>query len=374
MKKRLRKLDIKILEALREIGPRNLTKVAESLRIPRETLTFRMKRMASNPHVFLRCHADVYHTNLGLKKAVVFADAVPGKERLLFECLKANGFWLYVGRSYKGIETCDAVYAIPIDHCHEFEEFVYEMKRLNVARQVQIRWSTCFQSGRITGKWFDEEKEKWIFPWDEWVREIQNASTKLPYTLIEPEAFVNYADETDVFIIKELEKDATISFRAIADKLDMTRQAVHKHFKDHIMKKGLLEGLQIFALPFDAPWDMFVFVISFYNYEMMAKFANSLLDKPFVIMVGKIFGKNTVLTNIRLPRIEFRRFIDALSSLARMKIVRDYQFIIQDLRAYSRQTISYEFFKGKNWIYDHKKHLMALQTVVNKQFHATGKQ
>ena len=364
MKKLFTTLDIKILEALYNVGPRNLTKVAKTLGIPRETLAFRMKRMVSNPKIFLRLHASIYHTNLGLKKAVVFADAVPGKEQLLFNCLKANGFWLYVGRSYRGKEGCDAVYAIPINHCREFEEFLYELKRLNVARDIQIFWSTCFQGGRITGKWFDKERETWIFPWEEWVKETQSASTKLPYTLIEPKAFVNYADEIDVFILKELEKNATITLKEIADKLGISRQLAYWHFKDHVLGKNLLEGYQIFVLPFDVPWDMFVFVISFDKYDMMAKFANSLLDKPFVIMVGKIFGKNALVTNILLPRREFRNFIDALSLLARMKIVHDYKYIIQDLRVRSRQTISYEFFKGKEWIYDHKKHLMALETLV----------
>ena len=367
MKKLLTNLDIKVVEALGNVGPRNLTKVAKSLGIGRETLVFRTKRMASNPNIFLRCRASVYHTNLGLKKAAVFAEAFPGKEQLLFECLKANGFWLYVGRSYWGIEGCDAVFAIPVDHCAEFEEFIYELKRLKIARNIDVLWSTCFQGGRITGKWFDTVKEKWLFPWDEWIQEIQKASTKLPYTLVEPDAFVNYADYIDVFILKELEKDATMSLTEIAKKLGITSQCAGKHFRDHIIGKGLLEEYQIFVLPFDVPSDMFVFVISFYNHETMARFANSLLDKPFVIMVGKIFGREALVTNVHLPRVEFRRFVDALSRLASMKLVRDYHYIIQDLRITSRQTISYEFFKEKKWVYDHKNYLLALEALVNKQ-------
>lgn len=366
MKKLLTHLDVKILEALNTIGPRNLTKTAASLGIRLETLIFRMKRMASNPQIFLRCHANVYHTNLGLKKAVVFAEAIPGKEQLLFECLKANGFWLYVGRSCWGVEGCDAIYTIPIDHCSEFEEFVYELNRLDVAKNVQILWSTCFQSGRITGKWFDKKEQEWTFPWNDWLQEVQKASTKLPYTLIEPESFVNYADETDVFILKELEKDATVSLAQIAKKLGVSSQCTGLHFRNHILEKGLLEGYQIFVLPFSTPWDMFVFVISFNDDEALAKLANSLLDKPFVIMVTKIFGKKALLTNVLLPRMEFRKFVDALSLLARMKVIRDYRYIIQDLRVRSRQTISYEFFEENRWNYNHKEHLKTLEALVNK--------
>jgi DNA-binding Lrp family transcriptional regulator len=374
MKKLLSNLDIRIIEALSNMGPRNLAKAAEALGISRETIVFRIKRMAKNPRIFLRCHASTYHTNLGLKKAAIFAAAIPGREQLLFECLKANGFWLYIGRSFWGVEGCDAVYAIPVEHCAEFEEFVYDLKRLNVARDVQILWSTCFQGGQVTSKWFDKEKEQWVFPWDDWVKEIQNASTQLPYTLVEPEAYINHADYNDVFIIKELEKDATISLPQIASKLGVTSQCVGLHFRDHVIGKGLLEGYQIFILPFDVPCDMLIFVIYFHDYEMMARFANSLLDKPFVIMVGKIFGKNALVTNISIPRVEFRKFVDTLSLLARMKIVSGYHYVIQDLRVRARQTISYEFFKDGKWIYDHKQHLMTLETFVNKQTYPAEKQ
>lgn len=367
MKKLLTNLDIKIIEALSSVGPRNLTKVAKSLRIRRETLVFRIKRMSSNSNIFLRCRACVYHTNLGLKKAAVFAEAFPGKEQLLFECLKANGFWLYVGRSYWGVEGCDAVFAIPVEHCAEFEEFISELKQSRIAKNVEILWSTCFQGGRITGKWFDRVKETWLFQWDDWIREIQKAPTGLPYTLVEPDAFVNYADYNDVFILKELEKDATMSLTDVAKKLGITSQCAGKHFRDHIVGKGLLEGYQIFILPFDVPSDMFVFVISFHDHETMAKFANSLLDKPFVIMIGKIFGRDALITNVHLPRMEFRKFIDTLSRLASMNLVRDYRYVIQDLRTASRQTISYEFFKENKWVYDHKHYLMTLEALANEQ-------
>jgi DNA-binding Lrp family transcriptional regulator len=367
MKKLLTSTDIDIVEALSRVGPRNLRKVARLVGIPRETLVFRMKRMASDPRIFLRCYANVYHTNLGLKKAVVFADAVPGREKLLFESLKANGFWIFVGRSYRGREGCNAVYAIPIDHCAEFEEFIHELKSLDIAQNVQVFWSTCFQGGRITGKWFDREKEEWVFPWDEWVKEVQDAPTDLPYTLVESNEFINHADKIDIFILKELEKDAAASLSTIAAKLGISSQWAGKHFRKSIMGRGLIEGYQIFILPFENSYDVLVFVISFYNHETMARFANSLLDKPFIIMVGKLFGQNALITEVCLPRTEFRNFVDALSLLGDMKIVRDYQYLIQDLRRTSRQTISYEFFKEKKWIYDHKQHLTTLEALVNNQ-------
>lgn len=85
-------IDIKILEALCEHSPRNLSKVAKVVGISRYALEFRLRRMKSSPQVFLKMFTSIYHTRIGLKKAVVFIEAQPGMEQFLFEILKINGF------------------------------------------------------------------------------------------------------------------------------------------------------------------------------------------------------------------------------------------------------------------------------------------
>jgi DNA-binding Lrp family transcriptional regulator len=367
MHKLLTGLDVRILQALCEVGPRNLSKVARVVGISRKSLEFRIKRMRSNPQFFLRMHTAIYHTNLGLRKAVVVLEAEPGMEQLLFDCLLVNGFWLYVCRSYGIGESCTAIYAMPIEHCREFEEFINEIKRLGVAKTAQIYWSTCFQGGRITSDWFDSCKENWMFCWNDWIKEVQTQTTDLPYTLIEAKSYPNLADEIDIQMLMKLEKDATKSLSEIAKLLGISRQLAHFHFKNHLIKRNLIEGYEIFVMRYgDTHSVMVLFIISFHNYETLAKFARSLLDKFFVLTMGKILGENAFLVEVFLPTTEFRKFIDALSTLAKMKLVRNYKYAIQDLRIRRRQTISGKFFKGKSWVYNHKDYMKMLQQKVSK--------
>jgi hypothetical protein len=106
---------------------------------------------------------------------------------------------------------------------------------------------------------------------------------------------------------------------------------------------------------------MAFFVVQFPDHERMAKFARSLLNKFFFITMGKIHGKEAVVMEVFLPAAEFRNFIDALSELAKMKLVSNYTCAIQDLRIRSRQTISGEYFTAGSWRYDHKNHMETLQ-------------
>jgi DNA-binding Lrp family transcriptional regulator len=362
MRKLLTAVDIKILQALCDVGPRNLSKVARIAGVRRDTLEFRIRRLKSNSQLFLSTHANIYHTNLGLKKAVVVVEAEPGMEQLLFECLKVNGFWLYVCRSYGMGEGCTAIYTVPVEHCREFEEFIHELRRLGVAKNARIFWSTCFQGGRITSDWFDSCEENWVFRWDKWIKEVQTQTTDLPYTLIEPKSYPICGDETDIRILMKLEKDATTNFSEIAKMLGISRQAAQFRFSKHLMGKNLIEGYQIALMRYgNSPFVMALFIISFHDYETLAKFARSLLNKFFIITTGRILGENAILTEVFLPTSEFRKFIDALSVLAKMELLRSYKYAIQDLRIISRQTISGEFFNGKSWVYDHKNHMETLQ-------------
>ena len=365
MPKNLDARDLRILEGLAEYGPRNIARVAQELDIPRGTVISRIKRMSSS--FYLRLVTTIYHTNLGMKKAVVFAKATPGQEDLLLNCLKVNKFYIYLGRCFGLFEGCIGIYVIPVEHTTEFKKFLTEVERQGVTESIELFWSTCFHTVNLTSYWFDDDKETWVFPWEKWLSEVSSSESDLPYTLKDPESFRLKADETDLFIVKELEKNATVSLASIARKQGTTLQNIRYHYETHVVKHGLIETFQMAILPFDrATSDMLFFVFKFSDSEKMGKFARSLLNKPFVFILGKILNENSLVSQIYLPRTEFRRFIDALSKLASSGFLENYEYLFQDLRMgkWSRETIPYEFFKNGSWIYDHSQHLKALHDLT----------
>jgi DNA-binding Lrp family transcriptional regulator len=362
-------LDVRILEALGSLGPRNIKRVAETLGIPVDTLRRRIKRMSSL--FYLRMSATVYHTYLGLKKAVVFAEATLGFEDLLFDCLKVNNFYFYLTRCYGRFEGCLACYVIPPDHCDEFIKFVEEIEKLGVARRIRVLWSTCFETVNPSSLWFDFKSEKWTFQWDEWEKEIPIEETRLPYTLLDPDGFPMRADQFDLLILPWLEVDATNDLTKIAEILRTTPQNIRYHYQKHIIERGLIEKYQIFVFPFDRRTSaMFWYTFKFDNEEKMARFASSLLDKPFMNIIGKILGENALVAQIYLPMEEFRNFTDSLSKLCRNGLLQSYEYVIQDLRKgkWSRETIPFEDSKDGKWIYDHKKHIETLRNLVKGKY------
>jgi len=366
MKKRIDLQHLKTVEALEVEGPRNITKVARKLGIPAETLRKRVRRMASQ--FSWQFHLNIYHTYLGLKKAVVFAQAIPGYEDLLFDCMKTNDFWLYVNRCYGMSEGCVALYTIPSSNSGDFEEFVRQLEETGIASHAQVFWSTCFHYVHQTTNWFDKASKAWNFQWDKWSKEIPKQSTKLPYTLRDPEEFPLKADKTDLLILKELEKNPLVRMTELAQKIGISQQLAAYHYLRHIQDQKLIESFEVVHPYFDkASSDYFLFIFEFDDNEAFAKFASSLLDKPFARGLGKVLGTNALIAHLYLPRTEFRRFVDHLSSLIRARMLKKFSYVIQDLGKGSRQTIAYEHFERKKWTYDHEKHLRNLEKVAKAQ-------
>lgn len=361
-----RKLDytnLKIIEGLGNYGPRNISQLARELGMPIEMVRRRVKSMRSRNLLWL--HANIYHTNLGLKKAVVIAEATPGYEKLLSNCLKANDFWTYIIRCYGRFEGCLGIYAVPKNHCNDFEGFIAKLKELGIAKSTPIFWSTCFQRVNPTTNWFDPKSQDWIFPWKTWVEEIQTREPELPSTLQDPKDFPIKGDYVDIFILKEMEKDATINFSDIAKMLGMTLQGVKYHYYERIVKRRLIEGFQVEVFPYDKTVsDLYFCIFKFPDITKMAKFTRSLLDKSFVFVLGKILGQPGIVGQLYLPRKEFKNFKDSLSTLIRTGFLQSYDYVIQHFGEWSRQTISYEFFENETWIYNHEKHIRTLEELV----------
>jgi DNA-binding Lrp family transcriptional regulator len=357
--------DLKIAEGLAKYSPRNISQVARKLGMPTEMVRRRIKRMKSRNILWL--HTNIYHTYLGLKKAVLVAEAAPGYEKFLPELMKTNEFWIYIARCYGKFEGCLGVFTIPQNHCQDFENFTAKLKETGASKKPHIFWSTCFQKVNPTTNWFDSKSQTWGFPWKEWEREIPAKETTLPWTLQDPETFPIKGDYVDIFILKEMEKDATVDLNDIAKKLGLTLQGVKYHYQEHVVKRGLVENFEVELLPFNqADSDFYFFFFEFPDMKKMAKFALSLMDKPFVLVLGKILGQPGLMSQLYLPKRELKRFKDSLSTLVRTGFLRNYDSLIYYSGEWTRQTISYECFKNGTWIYNHQKHIRTLTELAKK--------
>jgi len=363
--KKIDETDIAILEGLSMIGPRNLALIAKQLGLPASTIRFRVRRMISNSILFL--HLNPYHTNMGLKKVVLFIEAVPGFEDLLLKCLKIVDFWIQLFRIYRPYEGCGGVWTIPKENVEDFSSFLKSLQDRGIAKSIEAHWSTCFQGVPVRKRWYSEGEGSWGFNWEEWANELETIQGELPYTLVEPEDWPIKADYIDLLIIKELEIDGRATLNYISKKLNQPLPKIKYHFYNHVLKQGLVEDYQVEIYRFPFPvCELLFFKFEFDEYDKMVKFALSLLDKPFAIFMGKVLGENSLISQIYMPKWEFRKFVHTLSILIRRGFMKKYRYFIEDMYQTWRETIPYQHFKDGRWNYDNNKHHEELNNILEK--------
>ncbi len=359
-------LDLIIIEALGKLGPRNIYGIAKYLGLPESTVRHRINKLRKRGILYLS--TNIYHTNLGLKKAVVYADVNPHYTRYIHDFLELNDYWVYT-KSLFSLRNCVfALYTIPVTQEDKFIVFLNELVNLGIIERYDLKWSTCFHRVNTTTKWFDLDRCLWKFDWNALMEEMEKADTALPVTLKDPAKWIIKADKVDVYILKELEKDATVPLTEISKKLGMTVQNLHYHYKHHIIPNFLIEGFEIAFLKFGVKDSLVPYMdIKFRNYSAMAKFANAIRDKPFVEVLGKILGTNALFLNAYLPTHEFFNFIGFLNRLIETGWIKSYKCWLSHISLPGkRQTIPYKNFAGNYWIYDHEKYINDIYRLKEK--------
>jgi DNA-binding Lrp family transcriptional regulator len=358
-------VDVNILEGLSLLGPRNLSLIAKHLGIPTTTVRYRVKRMLDQSILFL--HLNPFHTNMGLRKAVVFASAVPGHENILLDCMKENDYWLSIYRLYGPYEGVGGTWTIPRDNVHEFKQFMQSMLDFGVANLIEINWTTCHEGIPVQTRWYNSVDRTWNFEWDEWTKEVETIKGKLPWTMVEPDDWPIRVDYDDLLIIKELEIDGKRSLTEISKNLNRPLETIKYHFREHVSKRKLIEGYQIEIYRYPSLTSEYVFFkFEFHCYEGFKRFALSLHDKPFPIWMGKVIGENAMMAQFYLPRWEFRKFIGSLGDLINKGLLIDYHYVFEDMFNVWRETIPYQHFKDGEWEYDFEGMIGRVKEVLGR--------
>ena len=240
---------------------------------------------------------------------------------------------------------------------------MFLIKNLDLIFDYELYYSTCYLRVNPSIDWTDN-RLYWIFDWNKVLNDIEKAETNLPKTLIDPKRYEIRADFEDLLILKELERDATTSFKELSKKLGLPYHEIRYHYYRHIVEKEILEDFEIYVKRFDFNESLALFLITeFTNLTNLAKFANIIRELPIGEVMGKVIGQNKLLSYIYLPYSEMKNLLTMMNILAETGYIKRYKYYMQFLheKAY-RQSIPYKLFdaKDRKWIYKHDLYMQML--------------
>jgi DNA-binding Lrp family transcriptional regulator len=261
----LRTLDptnAKILVGLGKHDPRNISLIARSANLPTSTVAFRFKKLVKEHNLEIFAHLD--WSKLGLERAFVMAEALPGRWKISWKALENFDYLTYLARCSGRIQGCLATFAIPVEHKMRLKEYLDEATRLQIFSHYLVFWITNPCDVRPNFDWFDFEKKQWVFKWKEWVQEILDASEDLSPRLADPTSYPIMVDEKDLIMLRELEQNGIISFRELAKIVGIEPSSVAYRYWKHIVERDLIIGHRIGVLPYPFELsDFHTFVIEF---------------------------------------------------------------------------------------------------------------
>jgi len=356
-------INAKIIEGLGRHDPKNISALAKSIGLPSTTVSFRIKKMMEEGYLTVR--AKLNSPKLGLMKAVLFADTMHGLEDKLFNVIENVDYWTYIAPCYGKFNGFYAVFSFPALYKKKLEEYFENAKQRGILSNYVFHWTTNIYEVAPNFSWFDFKKRAWSFSWKQWVQEILEASSNLPERLRDPKIYAIMVDKIDLLMLKEMEKNGTVGFTELAQVAKITPQGVRHRYYQHVAKRGLVAGYEISVFPYPLQSsDLCGIFLDFEDLESLARFVNTLQNKPFIINYAKVIGRNSLVVHSYTPKIEFSNFIEPLNRLIESGVLRDFFYVMLDVASFKRQTVSFEYFKDGKWTYDHEEKIKELMTTV----------
>ena len=327
-------------------------------------MAFRMRKLVEK--LDLEVNARVNFNKLGLKRAIIFTEALPGQWDNLWNIMEKLGCMTYLTKCYNGnFYGCYGIFAFPAENYHRLENYFDTAKKLELLKNATIFWTTNLVEIHPSFEWYDFKKNKWIFHWKKWIKEIQEANHNLSKDLVDPKEYPILADKKDLMLLRQLEKDGMTSFEDLSEIVDLSPRAVAYRYKKRLIKRQLIIDHMVHFFPY--PYqnsNVCTFTIQFLDQKKLSKFVNSLHNKPFILSYAKVLGKNILITNTYIPTQEFPEFMNMLGLFTKMGFIKDFSYVTLTLIPHKRGGVPYEFFKKGIWKCNLESNLNKLMTII----------
>ncbi len=354
--------NIKIIETMKQYGPRNLQQIARRSKLPYTTVYGRVAKLQSLNA--LRSYAHLSYSRIRLARAMVLARPFPGKETLVRDALKVPGWWLRIARCMGEPNGYYSLHAVPIPNQQDFRLYLDQLVSRGVIKDYQLFWLGDSYSPLPNFEYYDPKERSWRFEWREWAQAIKSSKGG---DVKKPSSTRDSFDKKDLIILKELTQDARVTLASLSKLLGMTLPATKYRF-DRLIEQGFVADYVISLLPFIPELSELCEIrLDFPSESLMRSTERVLAKTPFVLTIVPIIGLNSLTARVYIPRQEITNLVNFLSFLAREEILAGYSYVQLDPATQLSQSFPFKIYvDGSGWPYDNRDYLQTVTNLVSK--------
>lgn len=349
-------LDFKIIKGMCEHGFSNLTKVAESIKVPKQTVSYHSRKLEKQDIVRFRALID--ESKLGLKSFAVMASTQLGKENLSSRAMTCFPLWRYLA-IVDGWKRGNFVrYVVPADKERDLEMFLRVIKGRSIILDFDMVPTTSPSYPLLNMSFYVRKKDVAVFDWDKWIGDFD----KFPEDdLSEPASFeIEKIDLYDLIILRCLEINARTSQRKIVKEMarivgekepDKFIPLVSRRIRETIIPKGLIRGYRAYLFPSPAPTTLvLMYHVIFSNGSSLKRLIAALGHLPYNTGYEKVLGKDELFVRFIVPVQEFPNIWKSMTQLAEKGYVKDAHLLVSSLAHRTWDNVEiHEMFKGETW-------------------------
>jgi DNA-binding Lrp family transcriptional regulator len=364
-------LDFKIIKAMNVYGVSNLSKLAEAIGVPQQTVNYHVKKFDRRDIVRFRALVD--EAKLGLKSYVVMAGAPFGKQAVSSRVMTCFPLWRYLAIVDGWLHGNYVRYIIAPDKERDLKAFLDEIRKRDFITDFNIISTTGPSYPLLNLDLCVRKKAIPVFDWEKWVKDFDSfAEAKLN----EP---ANYEksdfDIYDLIILRCLEINARTSQRQIVREMakilgdkDSRKfiPLISRRLRNSLISQGLIRGHRTYLFPNPEPTALFVmYHLGFSNSSNLKKFVTGLNHLPYNTSYEKVLGKDELFIRFIIPSHEFSNMRKALSSLAATGQIKDTHLLLGDLENATWDNVEiHRMFKDGTWNFSYGIAVEMLENVL----------
>jgi len=242
---------IKLLDALKAYGPRNLSLISILTGIPRETVRYKVKKQLRDFGFTVQMMPNFY--KLGLTRLYAKISFTRHGMKIAQKLLHELGIGSYLSYYCKVAFKNDYIAIInpPSKWANKFSEFFERLASEGIAKDYEVQEIKEVGYPHVSYRLFNFEKGTWSLNEEE-----SRTSEGVVLQRASRDEATNYLmDSSDLAIITELQADAFKPLTKISEIVNRDPRLLRYHFQEHVVRKGLIAGyvLSWFPRGVDAP-------------------------------------------------------------------------------------------------------------------------
>ncbi len=338
---------VKIVEAIKSVGPRNCSLISRMTGIPIETVRYKIKKQLMKKGIAF--HAVVDYELLGLERYWVtmdFSEKFRGQAPRILDILSKFGLTFYTRvLPYSSYET---MIAVPPGGLEGYKEILTHMISAGLLSTYQIEgldWVHCVS---LRPEYYDFERGVWNFDWSSLVPMTirPNPLQRVPDGKTKP-------DMMDLFILSEMQISSLAHLTTIARRLGVGPKTLRYHYIQHVMKDNLLAG---FAVRWNglsrASSSLVILLVRVTDVgpEAISDVERVFFELPFTWQQAYSQKERTSIAILSLPSDQYVSTLSYLAS-ALPRFRGKTETLVLDNKFAMSYTIPYEMFDpDKGWI------------------------